>query len=312
MFDQPDSNHVAILGGDDRGGAPLILYIGEKQAGGFLERNGLAFGYFYVWVADDGTQAPNEDPKFLGTGNSKTGAFKSIEHYQTDMAGEDGFDEQGFADQNTQDNLAEAAGAFRFSRPEDVSTNPGNGHQAVLHSTGRSSLFGGVEKWGQTLRITVDFESFTAGGDIPAEVEILYDGNDFENEDDGIRSPDNGVWASDGMIYIQEDRSFNGFCQDSGEEASIWSLDPETFAAERIYQMDRLAVPDGQFDNDPGDCGDWESSGVIDVTDLFDNHGCNPLLLANTQAHSLRFDDPDLNEALDQGGQIFFLCKTAV
>ena len=311
MFDQPDENHIAVLGGDDRGGAPLILYIGEKRPGGFLARNGLEFGYFYVWVSADGTRAPNESPQLLGTFTAKEGYFKMIEHYQPEMAGEAGFDDLGFADQATQDALAVAAGAFAFSRPEDVSTNPDNGLQAILHSTGRSQLFGGVESWGQTLLIDVDFSSFQPGSDIPARVTIAYDGNDLDKKDNGIRSPDNGVWASDGLIYVQEDKSFGGFCLSSGQEASIWALNPDTSVAERIYQMDRSAVPAGQVDISPSDCGNWESSGVIEVTHLFDDHGCNPLLLANAQAHSLRFTDPALSAALVQGGQLFFLCKQA-
>jgi len=196
MFDQPDPNHVAILGGDDRGGAPLILYVGEKQPGGFLERNGLAFGYLYVWVAADGTIAPDGTPNFLGKETSKTGKFVKIEHYQP---GETGFDELGFASQAKQDELGDAVGAFSFSRPEDVSTNPDNGLQAILHSTGRNDLFGGIESWGQTLRIDVNFDNFVPGEDIPADITIMYDGNQFG--DSGIRSPDNGVWAKSGLIY---------------------------------------------------------------------------------------------------------------
>jgi len=196
LLDQPDTNHVAVLIGDDRGGAPLLLYVGEKRPGGFLERNGLSFGYLHVWVADDGTDNADE---FIGTGESKTGRFVKIEHYQPENAGLPGFDDLGFADQATQDDLSyNVAGAFRFSRPEDVSTNPGDGSQAVLHSTGRASLFPN-EKWGQTLLIEVDFTSFVPGEDVPADVTIMYEGN--ESEDFGIRSPDNGAWADDGLIY---------------------------------------------------------------------------------------------------------------
>jgi len=105
---------------------------------------------------------------------------------------------------------------------------------------------------------------------------------------------------------VQEDRSVNGFCLDSGEEASIWELDPaDSGNPVRIYQMDRSSVPDGQVDSAAGDCGNWESSGIIEVTDLFDNHGCQTLLLANTQAHGIELGNDDLVE----GGQIFFLCK---
>jgi hypothetical protein len=122
------------------------------------------------------------------------------------------------------------------------------------------------------------------------------------------------------LCAVQEDRSFGEFCV-NGEEASIWALDPEdTSTPERIYQVNRSAqLPPGQIDILPDDCGNWETSGIIDVTDLFDKntHGCDLLLLANSQAHSVRgeFDSngdlfvDGLN--LEQGGQIFFLCKKA-
>ena len=44
-----NKTHVAILIGDDRGDAPLLLYVGEKKPGGnFLERNGLTKGRLYA------------------------------------------------------------------------------------------------------------------------------------------------------------------------------------------------------------------------------------------------------------------------
>jgi len=52
------------------------------------------------------------------------------------------------------------------------------------------------------------------------------------------------------------------------------------------------------------------------VTDLFDGHGCSPLILANAQSHSVRGvgDEGELfvnGLNLEQGGQVFFLCKEA-
>jgi len=116
------------------------------------------------------------------------------------------------------------------------------------------------------------------------------------------------------VIKVQEDRSYSEFCLVSGEEASIWSLDPETGSTERLYQVDRSVavegLPLGQEDTDPDDCGDWETSGIIDVTSLFEPDDCSTLLLANAQSHSVRWpNDPDVQADLVQGGQIFFLCK---
>ena len=52
--------------------------------------------------------------------------------------------------------LAAAAGAFEFSRPEDVATNPADGTQVVMASTGRASLYPS-DNWGTTYLIDLDF-----------------------------------------------------------------------------------------------------------------------------------------------------------
>lgn len=93
----------------------------------------------------------------------------------------------------------------------------------------------------------------------------------------------------------------------SGEEASLWKFDPSNGMATRITQVDRTAVPSGQTDGDPLDLGDWETSGIIDVTDEFDAKG-ERLLFINAQAHSLGGGVID-SESLVQGGQFLFLSK---
>ena len=82
-------------------------------------------------------------------------------------------------------------------------------------------------------------------------------------------------------------------------------LDPLTGELTRVAQIDRSAVPEGQTDSDPDDLGDWESSGILDVSSLF---GSDPgtLFIFDVQAHSLR--DGIIEEAnLVQGGQLAFL-----
>lgn len=74
--------------------------------------------------------------------------------------------------------------------------------------------------------------------------------------------------------------------------------------------MDRSAVPFGQVDTDPTDLGDWESSGVLDVTDFFGAQG-ERLLFLNVQAHSVRSESggPIASGNLEQGGQFLFMSK---
>ena len=308
-----NKTHVALLLGDDRGGAPLYLYVGEKDpsaGAGFLVRNGLAEGSLYMWKADDGSTVPGE---LTGTGSFKLGHFVEVENYNPAKAGMPGFDALGYADQDTLDDQQIALGAFQFSRPEDLHTNPYNGHQAVFASTGRSSLFP-EDSWGTTYLIDVKIsKGALKKNDLGANIRVIFDGDDaagngLTDPDFGIRSPDNLCWATDHFAYIQEDRSVSGFGAVSGEEASIWKLQAHSGAILRVAQINRDAeLPFGQTDGDPFDLGDWESSGIIDVSTLFDEKK-GSLFLFNVQAHSVR-DGNVATEGLVQGGQILFLSK---
>ena len=310
MLDTGDPNTVAILVGDDRAAAPLILYVGQKNvnpnAPALLDRNGLAQGTLYVWVEDMGALSPED---WNGTGTSRTGTFVAIDHKRDDLAGTDGYDVLGFATQAKQDALADAAGHFQFSRPEDLATNPADGAQVLFASTGRGNLFPS-DDWGTTYLIDVDF-----GATITADLTILYDGDDaggalydFAGPDFGLRSPDNLDWANNGLGFIQEDRSTGAFGDTSGEEASIWMLDPGADELTRIAQIVRRALPDGQEENEEqaNEIGVYETSGILDVTSLFRTRPGETLLVGDVQAHATgggTIDDGDLQE----GGQLFFL-----
>ncbi|MGK7931685.1 MAG: alkaline phosphatase PhoX [Microcystaceae cyanobacterium] len=318
-IDSGDPTKVALLLGDDRQGAPLYLYVGEKNAlndNSFLDRNGLAQGTLYAWQSDTGETTPAD---FNGTGGSLTGNWVEILN-EGAINGDDsdGFDGDGYA---TQDGLDTQTGraalldntivpglttqdVFLFSRPEDVATNPFDGSQVVMSSTGRSNLFSD-DSWGTTYIIDVDVDNLTG------DISILYDGDDADKQDFGLRSPDNLDWADDGHIYVQEDRSFSGFCQTTGEEASIWKLDPTSpGSATRIAQLDRsVVVPVGVTDSGAGDCGNWESSGILDVTDLFDTKEGEKLFIFDVQAHGIT-DGIIASADLVEGGQLIFLSNT--
>jgi hypothetical protein len=293
-----------------------------------------------MWVANDGELSPAD---WSGTGSKRSGRFVAVENYDADQAGsansqyELGFDDLGFATQAELDSQKAVIGAFNFSRPEDLHTNPepGKGNQVVFASTGRvTTINQGADYWGTTYLVDVKINlGRLENHNITADISILYDGDDaglqFSHPDFGIRSPDNLVWADDGMIYIQEDRSTAirvpkdpagcdaagdpELCRDkafggaSGEEASLWKLDPNSSAATRVGQVNRAGVPAGQTDGDPLDLGDWETSGIIDVTDEFGAQN-ERLMFINSQAHSLGGGVIDTDN-LVQGGQFLFMSK---
>ena len=320
LIDSGDSNKVAIVIGDDAQGRPLTLYMGEKNAlgdGSFLDRNGLAQGKLYAWVADNGDSSPED---FGKTGETRQGRFVEIDIHDDGMAGAENRDAVGYVSQDLQLALTfgsaelgeTGVGAFQFSRPEDLAVNPENGSQFVLASTGRGQLYPS-DDWGTTY--IADFNP----DDMTATLRIIYSGDDagdgqFPGPDYGLRSPDNLEWASDGFVYVQEDRStsIGEFGGESGREASVWQMDPETGSLTRIAEVNRQAVPVGAVDIDPNDLGDWETSGVIDVTHLFEADTIT--LLVNVQAHSMRGDllgGENAEQDLVQGGQIVLLRKTA-
>ena len=286
-FDTGDAQTVGLLMGDDRGGAALQMWIGTKNGVGdqsFLDRNGLKQGTVYFWKADNGDTTPQQ---FNTKGSVRTGTWEAIAVIDPSQAGQNGYDALGYKDSDTLLNEMQAQDSFQFSRPEDLDSNPANPQQLAFNSTGRGSLFP-ADNWGTIYIVDMDMTP----GALAATITIAAD-SDFEAVPDaGIRSPDNLAWASNGKIYVNEDRSTSPgslFGGTTGAEASIWELDPVTFDINRIGEMNRSVVlPVGSTDGGAGSIGNWESSGIIDVTDLFDTEPGEVLLLSNVQAHGIQ------------------------
>jgi hypothetical protein len=314
-------------GAQDQHGAPLYLWVGDKVPGSFIERNGLAKGTLSVWVEDPEGGRDRMPETFNGTGQARTGRFVPIATRDPASAGQPGHDTSGYKDDVTlrQEALkAEADGgkeAFAFSRPEDLHTSPADGTRVVLASTGRGEVFP-ADTWGTVYLLDLHWDADASGRitGARATITILYDGDDggggrFASPAEGLRNPDNLVWAGDGQVYVQEDRAvprdlagaWGG--PHSDLEASIWRLDPAVVGGSpvRVAMMDRTAVaPPGSIDSDAGDLGDWESSGIIDVTGLFDTLPGETLLMGTVQAHSLIGGVVE-SMGLTESGQLFFL-----
>lgn len=300
-----DPDTVGLLLGDDTSGAPLYLYVGTKDAGGdFLARNGLAEGNMYVWVPTDGDQNGDGkvDPRdYNGTGTSISGGFVAIDYYDPAKAGTPGWDAFGYALQDTMYDLAADAGAMVFARIEDLSTNPENDNEAVFAATGRSNDFDAVDTWGTVYTVQVSFE----GASIDGDVNILYDADDDPAYQ--LRSPDNLDWADDGFIYVQEDRSatWSDVAGINPNEASIVRFDPDAAGGDptQIAEIDRSSVvPPGTTDPSPNDLGNWETSGILDISEFFGLPG-GSVFVADVQAHSLT-NGIIAAENLVQGGQL--------
>jgi len=265
--------------------APLYLYIGEKRFGDFLERNGLRDGKLYVWVANSGAKSAAD---FSG-GGSLSGAWVEIDNNPSIAnASEDGvtgFDEFGYPTQLTLWSRAKNVHAFGFSRLEDVSTNPSDGTEAVFASTGsakyavdnKSNV--GMDTFGTIYSVKIDFTILRAP---TADVTILYDGDTDMTR--ALRSPDNLDWSANGKIYVQEDKAATktlagellfGVGAANPKEAGIVQLNPKTGSISRVAIIDRtvvldnsLLIPTDAIDREAGNAGEWETSGILDISNL--------------------------------------------
>jgi len=307
--DAPDG-HVALLIGDDLefGGAPLYLWIGRKIPGGnFIERNGLVRGQLHVWVPDGDDRSPRQ---WSGSGSARDGRFVPVATRTRDGKRRKGTDDAGYFNDPELRLAAAALGAFQFSRPEDLHTDPRIGTRAVLASTGHGTRYP-ADNWGDVYLIDVQFLPGAAGSlAATARLTLFYDSD--ETGDLGLRNPDNVVWANDGRIYVQEDKANKRgvFGTPSGREASIWALDPTGKSPpERIAEIDRSAVPPGSTDRKAGERGAWESSGIADVTGLLGASDSGVALLVNVQAHGVN-DGPVGGKAnLVEASQILLLTR---
>jgi hypothetical protein len=308
--ERPDG-HVALLLGDDLefGGAPLYLWLGRKVPGGnFIERNGLARGQLFVWVAGNGDRTPQQ---WTGAGSIRAGRFVPLPARTADGKAAPGTDAAGYFGDAELRRRARGLGAFMFSRPEDLHTNPRRGTQVVFASTGHGDEFP-ADDWGNVYLVDMSFTPDAAGGIAAvADIRLFYDSD--ETGDRGLRNPDNVVWATDGLIYAQEDRATKRatFGGGSGREASVWALDPMGAVAPlRIAMVDRSAVPPGSTDRKAAEPGAWESSGVTDVTGLLGGAPGEVLLLVTIQAHGVTNGPIGGRRGLVEASQLLLLSKS--
>jgi len=303
--DTGNAGTVGVMLFDDTSGTPnyLYLWVGTKDSSStdLLARNGIAAssGALYAWKATDITNTPagitgvNLNTAIAGSWVS-LGTGVQIAALTT------------AADLRT---LALNAGAMQFTRIEDGDVNPTNGSQVAFNTTGGS----GTDLYGNTQIIDLG-SSFNSDGLISttgtASLRVISDADRLTGtaRQGGIRNPDNLAWSGNGFIYVQEDRSLaNGTADGSfgAEEASIWKVDSITGVSTRWAQIDRTAVPTvyGQTDSAVTDIGNWESSGIHDVSSLYDA-AAGSYFLADVQAHSLTNGNIVGGHYLSEGGQI--------
>ena len=272
-----------------------MLFRSKKADGNLLARNGLAGGQLYYWKADNAA-IRNEDG--LAEGATAAGSWVAINARDANKAGQPGYDAQGYKLASTLRNEVFAGGGFMGYRVEDVDFNPNDPSQIAFNTTGGGANDrAGSDQFGSTWTLDVNFDA--NGAPQSAALKHLYDGDLPGKQQAGVRSPDNLAWSADGNIYVMEDRS----TPFEGSEASIFKLNATSGVAERILVMNRdAALPQGQKDGEAGSLGAWESSGIIDVSELYGNTPGSDFFFT-VQAHGVTGAAIDsLN--LVEGGQI--------
>ncbi len=311
MIDTGEKEHVAFLLADDFYQAPLYLYVGRRNPdGGRLERNGLAGGSVFVWVADSGVNTPRD---FRGTGAVANGHWVPLPvRNRTGTSVDESTDSMGYFKAHVLRAMAASAGAFRFSRPEDIATSPDDPSTVVFASTGAGHIFP-EDNWGAVYRISTRLEFEDQSGSFApsasgATVTILYD-CDAPSGDWGIRSPDNLEWSASGRIFVQEDNAsfLEPFAGESGMESSIWSINANGLRPRRVAEITRIPSP-GTTDIHAKLKGAWESSGIIDASAAL-GMPSGSAFLVTVQAHGVH-DGPISEQNLYEGGQLLLLWNT--
>jgi secreted PhoX family phosphatase len=222
-----------VIGTDDGTGGQVYVYVGNKQnTGNAVERAGLNNGRLYA-IRVNGPQDESSASNVAFPGGDGTFSLVDLTASAT---------ETGAA----LDAASVAAGATRFLRPEDSAWDPTNNNRLYFATTDR---FNGRSRiWRATFK---DLSDPVLGG----RIEVVADGME-----QGFRMADNLTVDGIGHIVFQEDVGNNAYL------GRVLDLDPATGTVTVLATHDAtrfLSAGAGFLTQDE------ESSGIIDVTNLF-------------------------------------------
>jgi hypothetical protein len=262
---QPTEPQVVIMGMEDGpasqnpadSNSQLYLYVGTKDFGPdatVLERNGLVGGTLYVFRETTGGQ--NSEAAFQS--GTITGQWVAIPNAAA-------LSDTGL------EAASDAAGAMVFARPEDGAFNPRDRHEYFFVTTGGAA---GANVLGRLYSLRLDPADPTAD----ATLTVVYNADRVIAAGGDIAiSPDN-IDASKEHLMINEDGTAESrlVMAAKGRDGSIWRFAITTAAtsgpgvdvstATRVAELD----PPGRDGVAVGP-GVWETSGIVDAKDIFQN-----------------------------------------
>jgi len=256
---------TVVMATDDTTPGQVYMYIGTKQStGSTLDKAGLTNGSLYGIKADFRTEA--------ATGTPLSGSF-------TLAALQDATNRTG-AELQTESGTA---GVTEWLRPEDSCWDTINPNRFYFATTGSQTLPSRL--WALDF---VDPTDPSKGGTYTA----LLDGTE------GQVMFDNFTVTADGTLILQEDPgSF-------AAAAKVWHYDPTTDKLTEIARFDSARFGDTGISPTAPFTIDEESSGVIDVTDMFGSATTKAYLL-DAQAH-YTFTGANATEVVE-GGQLLLM-----
>jgi hypothetical protein len=258
---------TAILIGDDDSGAnggQLALYLSNTV--GDLDN-----GSLYMLKLTDGNQREMD----MQPGTSYSVEFAKIENHKT-LTG---------AQINAKVNELKA---MKFGRVEDVDYRKGsaaNGREVIFAVTGQNNTGTNADysrsKYGRIYRLTMDAADPTKG-----KLEVLLNGDDRNGIAKTFQDPDN-VCVTTNYIYIMEDPNEYG---DEKHDGYVYQYNINTKQLTPILELDhrRTEVDAAKYNvGSTSKLGSWESSGMIDVSDVT---GKPDTFMLGIQAHTWRDD----------------------
>lgn len=266
----PNSGDKTVLiTTDDATPGQVYVYVGDKQAtGNEVDKAGLTNGSLYGIKVSELRLEDATSLQPLGADGVSTFSLEAV----GDMR-----DDNGVLLETTSDSL----GVTEFFRPEDGAWDPTNANHFYFVTTANFTASSRLYR----LEFT-DASNPALGG----SVRLMYEGPASSSpEVNGPKMMDNITVDANGHVIIQEDPGSNS------RYAKVWEYDPISDTMVKLAQHD----PDRFTAGQPGFLTiDEESSGVIDVTDMFGDADTRAYLV-DVQAH-YTLTDPELV----QGGQL--------
>jgi hypothetical protein len=241
----------------------LYMYVGKKdrsRGASVLRRNGLDNGELYVLAPADGVTA---DEIAFKKGVIAV-VWKLIPNAEN-------------LDEAQLEAASDAVNAFRFARTEDGAFNKSNPNEYVFVTTGEAP---GADVLGRLWSLNLH-----PGNPLrPGTLEVVYNADEVIAAGGDIAiSPDN-LDVSESYLMINEDgtSSSRPVMAAKGRDGSIWRFDIDEDGVDvsskvRVAELD----PPGR-DGVPVGPGVWETSGIIDASDLYGDD----TWLFDVQAHS--------------------------